>query len=79
MNLFHQKFLLGVLIPLEFFYIVYLVIFRPYKEIKINAIEIVNEITFLILLNALLVYNTSSDWSVRFAYIYSSYSFYQYH
>ena len=62
--------LIGLLVPLEISYIVYLVIFRPYQEIKVNAIEIVNEVSFLILLSALLVYNTSSDWTLAFAYIY---------
>ena len=62
--------LIGILVPLEISYIVYLVVFRPYKEIKVNAIEIVNEISFLILLSALLIYNSSSDWTLTFAYIY---------
>ena len=62
--------LIGVLVAFDVPYVIYLVILRPYNETKYNIIEIMNEFIFLLLLSALLVFNTESDWTKTSAYIY---------
>ena len=62
--------IIGLLVPIEVAFIVYAIIFKPFQEVKANIIQIVNEVSFFILLSALLVYNTSTDWTVTFSYIY---------
>ena len=44
-------------------YVIYLTWLRPYIEIKGNLIEILNELYFSILLIALSILNTESDWT----------------
>ena len=62
--------IIGLLVPIELAFIVYAIIFKPFQEVKANIIQIVNEVSFFLLLSALLVYNTSTDWTVTFSYIY---------
>ena len=53
---------ISLLVGLQLIYFVFLVAIRPYEEINCNAIEITNELFFLIVLASLLKYNTVADW-----------------
>ena len=58
-----SKFLIGVLSFFQFIYAVSIVIQRPFKEWKVNLIEIVNEIYFVALLFSLFFLNIKDDWN----------------
>ena len=47
----------------------YTIIIRPFKEVKDNVIEIINEIGYTILISLLLYYNKESNWSEQEANI----------
>ena len=53
---------ISLLVGLQIIYFVFLVVIRPYREINCNAIEITNELYFLVILASLLKYNTAADW-----------------
>ena len=59
--------MLGVL---QIWYLIYIIILRPFEEKRNNIIEIVNEIFFSILLNSLIFLNTESVWSSTIIHIY---------
>ena len=62
----NSKILIGILTVLQLGYIIYLVILRPYSEIKANLIEAINEIYFFLLLAIIIFINVEEDWdSVR--------------
>ena len=54
---------IGALISLQFFYYWWLLYTRPYKEIKENVIEILNETFFNIILVIWILFNTQDDWN----------------
>ena len=59
--------MLGVL---QIWYLIYIIILRPFEEKRNNIIEIVNEIFFSILLNSLIFLNSESVWSSTIIHIY---------
>ena len=54
----------------QILYLIYVIVIRPYKEIKSNVIEIVNEIYFLIFLASLIFLNEENDWNSTKTLIY---------
>ena len=60
-----------ILLFIEMWYFGYLVILRPFKEIKGNMIEIINEIFFSFFLGALIYLNNKSKWTSTITSIYS--------
>ena len=56
---------------IELFYFTYLVVIRPFKEIKGNMIEIINEIFFFFFLSILLYLNEQSKWTSTITSVYS--------
>ena len=65
-----SKVVIGVLSLSQLSYLVYIIIIRPYIEIKANIIEIVNESIFLFLLSSLFFLNTENDWTLTIAIVY---------
>ena len=65
-----SKVVIGVLSLFQLSYLVFIIIIRPYIEIKANIIEIVNESIFLFLLSALFLLNTENDWTPTIAIVY---------
>ena len=55
---------------LQIWYLIYIIILRPFEEKRNNIIEIVNEIFFSILLNSLIFLNSESVWSSTIIHIY---------
>ena len=53
---------ISILVGLQLIYFILLVVIRPYKEVNCNAIEIINELYFLVIIASLLKYNTADDW-----------------
>ena len=49
----------------------YVIIIRPYKEIKSNIIEIINETYFLIFLSSLFFLNKEKDWNSTKSSVYN--------
>ena len=50
----------------------YVIILRPYKEIKSNIIEIINEIYYLIFLSSLIFLNEEKNWNSTKSSVYNS-------
>ena len=65
-----SRVLIGILVFLDLIYFVYICYLRPFKEFKVNFIEIMNEAYFLLLLSLLIHFNTESYWSSTFTAIY---------
>ena len=59
----HSKVLIAILSSVQLAYVIYLSWVRPYVEVKGNLIEILNEIYFSVLLAALFILNTESEWT----------------
>ena len=55
--------LIVILSLIQLGYVVYLSCIRPYKNLKENLIEILNEFYFLFLITYLIAINTESEWS----------------
>ena len=66
----HSKVLIAILSFVQSAYVIYLNWVRPYVEVKWNLIEILNEIYFGVLLAALFILNTESDWTSLISSIY---------
>ena len=60
-----------ILLFIEMWYFGYLVILRPFKEIKGNMIEIINEIFFSFFLGVLIYLDDKSKWTFTITSIYS--------
>ena len=58
-----SRVLVSIITFIQILYAVYIVYWRPYEEVKINIIEIVNEAYFSVLLLILAFVNCESDWS----------------
>ena len=58
-----SKTLIGILWGIQVFYTGYIILIRPYEEIKGNIIEILNEFYFTSLLAALIFFNKEDEWS----------------
>ena len=65
-----SKVVIGVLSLFQLSYLVYIILIRPFIEIKANVIEIINESIFLFLLSALFFLNTENDWTPTIAIVY---------
>ena len=59
----NSRVLITILSAIQVVYAIYLIWLRPYADVKGNLIEILNEIYFGILLIALTLLNTESDWT----------------
>ena len=62
--------LISVLSILQFGYALFIIILRPFKEIRCNLIEILNELYFIVLLSALIFLNKKEDWNNTITTIY---------
>ena len=58
-----SRLLIGVLAFLQLIYLAYVCYLRPFKELKDNLVEIINELYFLLLMSSLVYLNTKSNWS----------------
>ena len=58
-----SKLIIGILSFLQLIYAASIMIQRPFKEVKINLIEIINEIYFFGLMFSLFFLNTNNDWN----------------
>ena len=58
-----SRLLIGVLAFLQLIYLSYVCYLRPFKEFKDNLVEIMNETCYLMLLSALIFFNTNNYWS----------------
>ena len=58
-----SRLLIGILAILQLIYLAYVCYLRPFKEIKDNLVEIINELYFYLLLSSLVYLNTKSNWS----------------
>ena len=48
---------------LQIIYATYVIYLRPYEEVKCNIIDVVNEVSFFLLLGTLIFINTEDQWS----------------
>ena len=53
----------SILTWVQIIYLIFVIYLRPFEEIKLNIIEIINEIYFTCLFSSLLFLNSRSDWS----------------
>ena len=68
---FIQSWILVIVIGiLQIWYLIYIIIFSPFKEKRNNIIEISNEIFFSILLNSLIFLNSEGDWNSTLTEVY---------
>ena len=58
-----SKVVIGYITHFQFYYIVYILIIRPYKELIANIIEVGNEIFFFIIIGVLNFFYTEESWS----------------
>ena len=69
-QLIPSRTILIVISLLQLGYLALISFIRPFKEIKCNIIEIMNEFYFLILLSSLIYLNTESNWNNFLANVY---------
>ena len=62
LNCFSSKAVISTISVLQLWYLIYVWILRPYREVKGNIIDIMNEMTFFILLCSLIYLNTEKEW-----------------
>ena len=62
--------LVTILGVLQIWYLIYIIILRPFEVKKNNIIEIVNEVFFSILLNSLIFLNSEGDWNSTLTEVY---------
>ena len=70
MNLIETWILINILSSVQFWFLVYIIVIRPFENIKENITEILNEVVFLILLTILIYYNKNNDWSYTIKTVY---------
>ena len=66
----NSKILIGFISFIQFAYVIYLFLLRPFIEKKWSIIEIINEIYFFLLLSSLIFLNKESDWNQALILIY---------
>ena len=66
----NSKILIGIISLFQIIYFLNIAYLRPFKEIKLNLIEIMNEIFFFILFCSLLVLNAENDWNTNLTFVY---------
>ena len=65
-----SRLLIGLLVLLQLVYLAYVCYLRPFRELKDNLTEIMNEAYFLLLLSSLVYLNEESYWSSAVTSIY---------
>ena len=65
-----SRLLIGLLVLLQLIYLTYVCYLRPFRELKDNLTEIMNEVYFLLLLSSLVYLNEKSYWSSAITSIY---------
>ena len=65
-----SRLLIGLLVLLQLVYLAYVCYLRPFRELKDNLNEIMNEVYFLLLLSSLVYLNEESYWSSTVTSIY---------
>ena len=60
--------LIWTLFGLQLLHLSYSIVVRPYIEVKVNVVQIVNEIYFLILMSWLFYFNSESRWTEFITY-----------
>ena len=65
-----SRLLIGLLVLLQLIYLVYVCYLRPFRELKDNLTEIMNEAYFLLLLSSLVYLNEERYWSSTVTSIY---------
>ena len=55
--------LISILSAVQFWYMIYIIVIRPFVNIKENIIEIINEIFFFSLIISLIYLNSASNWN----------------
>ena len=58
-----SKVVFGIITAFQFFYLSYILIIRPFKEIVVNAIEVLNESILLLLIFILNFFPQSGNWT----------------
>ena len=66
----NSKILILVLSIFQIIYLISITILRPFKELKTNLIEIMNEVYFFLLFGSLFILNTEKDWNINITFIY---------
>ena len=61
---------ISILTSFEIFYATYLVFMKPFDEVNVNIIEVLNECILLFMLVSLNILHGESSWSITLAYIY---------
>ena len=61
---------ISILSLLQLWYLILLIIVRPFESKKNNIIELCNEIYFILLLSSLIHFNSEKDWSSQITQIY---------
>ena len=62
--------MISILSVIQFWYLTYIVLIRPFESKKDNMIEIINETFFLILLVSLIFLNSEENWNSQITNIY---------
>ena len=65
-----SRLLIGLLVLLQLIYLAFVCYLRPFRELKDNLTEIMNEVYFLLLLSSLVYLNEESYWSSAITSIY---------
>lgn len=63
---------LGVFLGLQIIYSAFIILIRPFKFLKCNIIEIMNESTVLVVLGMPLILHSSNNWNQTFETVYST-------
>ena len=61
---------IGILTAFEVFYAIYIFFMKPFDEVKVNIIEVLNECILFFMLVSLNILHGESNWSITLAYIY---------
>ena len=62
--------LVGILSIIQFCYVIWIIVLRPFSETKGNIIEIINELFFIVLLGSLVYLNSEENWNATNTSIY---------
>ena len=68
-----SKVVFGIITAFQFFYLGYILIIRPFKEIIVNAIEVLNESTLLLLLFILNFFPQDVNWTSAQTRVYKAF------
>ena len=65
-----SRLLIGILVCILLLQLIYVSILRPFKEVKDNIVEIINEFYLLILFSNWIYFNTKEEWNTTITSIY---------